>query len=596
MAPKRSHDELNGGSKPAGGPSTNDVQAQIAAAKARFAALMANNTSLNQARPPTPSTGAGGASNGLSARPRPPSSTSNANNQQHAPASSIGRPVKPTGFDPASMQARIDEARRKAGSLSGNRIGSRPPPPVRHEESKPSGIHPLLMNGGIGGGMNASSSSGRPFPGPSSIIKSTQPTDVNPYLTPATNEDDGEASMPRARAKRRVMQFNAPGRHIRAAEEARREAQMEELKRRIEEQSRKAGLDELTAEERALRRPRPPGVEWWDQQFLPGQDSYDAVRSLGLDKGKGKDTGSVFLEGEGSPVDIYIQHPIPIPAPSDKIKIEPRGVMLTKKEMKKMRRMRRRAEQEDKRDRIKMGLQAPDPPKVKLSNLMRVLTSEAIADPTKVEARVRREVAARKDQHEQNNLENKLTDGERRAKLEEQKRKDLSKGLFTLVFKIKHLASPSHKFKVRKNALQLGLTGMTLFGKDFALVFVEGGQKAIKSYRHLMLNRIDWQDPGRPKASDGIDNLSDIGTPATQSSNTLSMNEQDELLNNINWSENFCRILFEGPIRERRFESGFQARKCETDYDAKQALESKRASYWDLAKRDEKANEDEYIL
>ncbi|MCO5585231.1 hypothetical protein L7F22_039164 [Adiantum nelumboides] len=591
MAPKRSLDEVNGAGRPPSGQGINDAQAQIAAAKARISALMANNTSLNQVRPP-PISAAAGTSNGITARPRPPPSL-NSVNASHNNATNIGRPSRPTGFDPASMQARIDEARRKAGTLSGNRIGSRPPPPIRHEEAKPSGIHPLLLNGGVN-----TSGKGKPFPGSPSFTKATPSADVvNPYLSSIATEDDGEGSIPRARTKRRMMQFNAPGRHIRAAEEARREAQMEELKRRIEEQSRKAGLDELTAEERALRRPQPPGIEWWDQQFLPGQDSYDAIRSMGLEKGKGKDTaGTVLLEGEGSPVDIYIQHPIPIPAPSDKIKIESRGVMLTKKEMKKMRRMRRRAEQEDKRDRIKMGLQAPDPPKVKLSNLMRVLTSEAISDPTKVEARVRREVAARKDQHEQTNLERKLTDEERKAKFEEQKQKDLSKGLFTLVFKIKHLASPSHKFKVRKNALQLGLTGMTLFGKDFALVFVEGGQKAIKSYRHLMLNRIDWQDPGRPKASDGVDNLSDIGTPATQSSTTISMNEQDELLNSINWSDNFCRILFEGPIRERRFESGFQARKCETDYDAKQALDTKRASYWDLAKRDEKANEDEYIL
>lgn len=585
---------------------TNDVQAQIAAAKARIAALVAanNNSSSNPVRPSP-------GSNSVSVPQRPPSIANNVSNHPSNVASvsnsaninGIARPGQPTKFDPASMQARIDEAKRKAGSMMGNKLGSKIQPPIRHEESKPNGIHPLLLNKGSNNGFNAlnASNKGKPVSGPSSstTMRGSPAMNVNPYLfsAEAQGDDDAEGSVPRARAKRRVMTFNAPGRHIRAAEEARREAQMEELKRRIEEQARKAGLDELTAEERALRRPQPPGIEWWDQQFLPGQDSYDAVRLSIADKGKSKESSrKILLEGEGSPIDLYIQHPIPIPAPSDKIKIEPRGVMLTKKEMKKMRRMRRRAEQEDKRDRIKMGLQPPDPPKVKLSNLMRVLTSEAIADPTKVEARVRREVAARKDQHEQTNLERKLTDEERKAKMDEQKQKDLAKGNFTLVFKIKHLASPSHKFKVRKNALQLGLTGMTLFGNDFALVFVEGGQKAIKSYKHLMLNRIDWQDPGRPKALDPFENLSGFGTPATQSSATLSMNEQDELLNDINWSENFCRILFEGPIRDRRFETGFQARKCETDYDAKQALESKRASYWDLAKRDEKANEDEDVL
>ncbi|MCO5595533.1 hypothetical protein L7F22_049578 [Adiantum nelumboides] len=110
-----------------------------------------------------------------------------------------------------------------------------------------------------------------------------------------------------------------------------------------------------------------------------------------------------------------------------------------------MRKQRRLAEQEDKRDRIKMGLLPPDPPKgescflkepfeaytdfrsVKLSNLMRVLTSEAVADPTKVEAQVRREVAARKDKHERTNEENKLTPEERHAKLLAKQQSDEAK-------------------------------------------------------------------------------------------------------------------------------------------------------------------------
>lgn len=76
--------------------------------------------------------------------------------------------------------------------------------------------------------------------------------------------------------------------------------------------------------------------------------------------------GGPLIVGEGSPIDSYIQHPIPIPAPSDKIRVEPRGVMLTKKEMRKMRKQRRAAELQDKRDRIKMGLLPPEAPKGEL--------------------------------------------------------------------------------------------------------------------------------------------------------------------------------------------------------------------------------------
>lgn len=445
---------------------------------------------------------------------------------------------------------------------------------------------------------------------------STEAT-ANPYLAAAAAAADQEGEdgqRVRTRTMHKGLTFNAPGRHIRAAEEARREAQMEALKRRIQESARKAGMEELTAEERALRRPQPPDVEWWDQVFLPGK-TYDAVENMDKGKGKEKVADGPLIEGEGSPIDIYVQHPIPIPAPSDKIKAQPRGVMLTKKEMKKMRKMRRQAEREDKQDQIKMGLLPPDAPKVKLSNLMRVLASESVADPTKIEARVRREVAARKEQHEQTNLERMLTPEQRREKAEAAKEQDVNKGVYTLVFKIRHLVSPSHKFKIRKNALQYGLTGMTVFGPNYALVVAEGGQKGIKAYRRLMTVRIDWTDPKRPRADAG-DDLADMGTPGPSFSDAGSRYgshgpsnaagggggggqqnaaEQEEIAR-IDWTENYCHLLFEGPLRDRSFGYGFKARTAETDGDAKEALGPRLASFWDLAKRAEKATEDGEIV
>merc|ERR1711934_413922 len=48
-----------------------------------------------------------------------------------------------------------------------------------------------------------------------------------------------------------------------------------------------------------------------------------------------------------------------------------------------------------------------DEPKVKMSNLMRVLGNEQIMDPTKVEAQVRAQMAKRKTDHETANQERK---------------------------------------------------------------------------------------------------------------------------------------------------------------------------------------------
>ncbi len=136
-----------------------------------------------------------------------------------------------------------------------------------------------------------------------------------------------------------------------------------------------------------------------------------------------------------SPINFYIQHPIPIPAPNEKNKIELKPLMLTKREQKKMRKLRRKQELQDKRDRIRMGLLPPDAPKVRLVNMMKVLTSDAVQDPTRVEARVRREVAARKHTHEKMNAERKLTDEQRREKIENKKVGEEKKGVFGAVYK-----------------------------------------------------------------------------------------------------------------------------------------------------------------
>lgn len=72
---------------------------------------------------------------------------------------------------------------------------------------------------------------------------------------------------------------------------------------------------------------------------------------------------------------------------------------------------------------------------VRLANLMKVLTSDAVQDPTRVEARVRREVAMRKHQHEKMNAERKLTDEQRREKIETKKVEEEKKGIYGAVFK-----------------------------------------------------------------------------------------------------------------------------------------------------------------
>ena len=454
----------------------------------------------------------------------------------------------------------------------------------------PTGIHPLLLSKDVPYKPTTSSAPSTSYVKGRSHI----PPEANPYLQASRELAAETAEGPKPRSMHRGFQFHKPGRHVREAEELRHEQQMDELKKRIEASARKAGLaDGIGADEQRLVRPPPPEVEWWDVNLVSSR-SYDDVpdaSSLEAVLEGAKAGGKLLLYGQDSPIDHYVQHPIPIPAPSDKIDLPPRGLMLTKREQRKLRRQRRAAEQSDRRDRIKMGLLPPDPPKVKLSNLMRVLTSQAVSDPTKVEARVRREIAARKEAHDRQNAERKLTPEQRRDKRERKKEADAAKGLVCQAYRIRHLVSPRHKFKVRRNALDHALTGVCVFHPSMAVVVVEGSAKACKAYKRLMTVRIDWTDPGEPK--DDGDNSDNNGETAAEAvggnANSVPIGGFRSLTTStedVDWSTNTCELIFEGPIRERNWEGrGFRAVAAPTDQAARDALGTAMMGSWDVAKR-----------
>ncbi|KAG7443642.1 PRP3-domain-containing protein [Guyanagaster necrorhizus] len=386
-----------------------------------------------------------------------------------------------------------------------------------------------------------------PVPTPVPIMES-----ANPYAPKETIE-----GAPRDRMGRN-FRFNPKGKYIALADQVRKEAQLEALKQRIAESARKAGLDSDMGIEKSVKRAPPPEAEWWDAALLPNKTYEDL--SYGIQ--------AMNIKTEDSPITIYIQHPIPIPAPGDKDKVALKPMKLTKKEQKKMRKLRRAGELQDKRDRIRMGLLPPDPPKVRLANLMRVLTSDAVQDPTRVEARVRREVAMRKHGHEKMNAERKLTDEQRREKVENKKADEEKKGIHGAVFKVKTLTDGSHRFKVRKNAEQMNLSGLCIFNPNFSMIYVEGASKYIRNYKRLMIHRIAWTEASRPRGGEEVE---------------LQEDEEVKKEDEVSLEDNKCWLVWEGALRERAF-SSFKAKSCPTDSAAKDVLGERLKGYWDQAK------------
>ncbi|KMU71964.1 hypothetical protein CISG_00272 [Coccidioides immitis RMSCC 3703] len=390
---------------------------------------------------------------------------------------------------------------------------------------------------------------------------SIEETKNNPYFDPNLG---AKTALARPRYSRQLV-FNQKGKYIQQAAALRRQAQLEAMKKRIAERARQAGIDEDLDVEKAFLVPAPPAIEWWDEGLVNGSD-YTAL----------DDPNNYKIDSPDSVVTIYIQHPVLLEPPQDKNIPPPKPMYLTPKEQAKIRRQRRMADLKEQQAKIRLGLEPAPPPKVKKSNLMRVLGEEAVKDPTAVEARVNREIAERAEKHIADNEARKLTKEERHEKLAKQQEKDALKGIHMTVYRVDSLANGRNRFKISRNAEQHALSGICVMNPKFNLVIVEGGSHSINAFKKLMLNRIDWTENAGPNA------VRD-GNREALASWLAAEDEKTGELKDL--SLNTCTLVWEGEVKTRAFRKWLGARVCESDAAAKDALSrAKMENFWTLAK------------
>lgn len=213
---------------------------------------------------------------------------------------------------------------------------------------------------------------------------------------------------------------------------------------------------------------------------------------------------------------------------------------------------------------------------------MKVLTSDAVQDPTRVEARVRREVAMRKHTHDKMNAERKLTDEQRREKVETKKAEEDKRGVLGAIFKVSTLSDPAHRFKVRKNAEQMALTGLVIFNPAFSMVYVEGAAKFMRRYKRLMLYRMAWTEAARARGEEVVE-LAGGSEGGEGENDGAGKGTAGPSTGEVSLEGNRCDLVWEGPVRERAF-TNFRPKSCPTDSAARDALGTKLMSYWDMAK------------
>ncbi|KAK9513866.1 hypothetical protein VZT92_027368 [Zoarces viviparus] len=364
----------------------------------------------------------------------------------------------------------------------------------------------------------------------------------------STSYFDQRVSITPAQRLRRGFKFHDQGRFEKIAQRIRTKAQLERLQNEIAQAAKKTGIQASTklaliAPKKEIGDKHVPNIEWWDSYILP----YNIVISPKI----------IFEEIELFGVTNLVEHPAQISPPVDTDKPVTLGVYLTKKEQKKLRRQTRREGQKEVQEKVRLGLMPPPEPKVRISNLMRVLGTEAVQDPTKVEAHVRAQMAKRQKVHEDANAARKLTSEQRKEKKVKKLKEDLGDGVHIAVYRIRNLHNPAKKFKVEANANQLYLTGTVVLHRDVNLVVVEGGPKSQKKFRKLMLQRIKWEEHNSKRDDpDGDDDTK---------------------------RNNKCWLIWNGTAKERNF-GEMKFKQCPTENMAREHFKKHGTEhYWDLA-------------
>ncbi|NXK50827.1 PRPF3 protein, partial [Chauna torquata] len=347
---------------------------------------------------------------------------------------------------------------------------------------------------------------------------------------------DPRVSITPAQRQKRTFKFHEKGKFEKIAQRLRTKAQLEKLQAEISQAARKTGIHTSTklaliTPKKELKEGEIPEIEWWDSYIIPN----------------GLDFACRVYQGACVGLISYLPARLiykPAKAPGVSVKYDmlyhplwQTGLMGTSHSS----------------SLIFLA--------VRISNLMRVLGTEAVQDPTKVEAHVRAQMAKRQKAHEEANAARKLTAEQRKAKKIKKLKEDVSQGVHIAVYRVRNLSNPAKKFKIEANAGQLYLTGVVVLHKDVNVVVVEGGPKAQKKFKRLMLHRIKWDE---------------------QTSNTKGEDDDESDEESVK-KTNKCSLVWEGTAKDRSF-GEMKFKQCPTENMAREHFKKHGAEhYWDLA-------------
>nr|XP_060614583.1 U4/U6 small nuclear ribonucleoprotein Prp3 [Anolis sagrei ordinatus] len=233
--------------------------------------------------------------------------------------------------------------------------------------------------------------------------------------------------------------------------------------------------------------------------------------------------------------------------------------MLTKLQIKQM--MEAATRQIEERKKQLSFISPPPPQSSPLSSLLSALDIPLISSSPSPSHPLLASRYVPSSAHEEANAARKLTVEQRKAKKVKKLKEDISQGVHIAVYRVRNLSNPAKKFKIEANAGQLYFTGVVVLHKDVNVVVVEGGPKAQKKFKRLMLHRIKWDEQ----------------TSATKGDDDEESDEEAVK------KTNKCSLVWEGTAKERSF-GEMKFKQCPTENMAREHFKKHGAEhYWDLA-------------
>ena len=358
--------------------------------------------------------------------------------------------------------------------------------------------------------------------------------------------------------KRATFNFVEDQRYIKRAERFRNKIRIaefnEQLRKIRQDKGAEAEKETLMQINLALLKEKQqpvPDVEWWDSRVLADSKAY------------GEEDAP---QGAQEKIGIYIEHPVPIEPPAEAPEPPPLPMFLTKKERKKLRRRTRMERELQRQEMVARGFIPPPEPKVKISNMMRVLAADATADLTIIEQEVKKQMQQRLKNHNDRNEARKKTDEQKRSQKLEQLAKETEVETSVHLYKIGDLQSKQNRYKIDVNAQYYKLHGVGIISDECSLLCLEGGAKSLGKFKKLLQRRIKWNKSADDEDSGKEDEME-------------SDDEDDKAGKN-----NFCKLVWEGKLQKASFPE-FKFEVSRTEGAAREVLRRRNCEhYWDLVK------------